>query len=147
MTGGNTLGEVKVLTRGGESRGRVSFPFPRCRRRQSAHEAARATWWLAGDCESLAATGTDGQRISQRFALHLPCATDGKVRIESVADVMTDSNAPTIMMGLSLQNSAHGVLGRLETGAVIEKAPPGFEPGMKVLQTSALPLGYGARKK
>jgi hypothetical protein len=24
------------------------------------------------------------------------------------------------------------------------KAPPGFEPGMKVLQTSALPLGYGA---
>jgi hypothetical protein len=49
MTGGNTLGEVKVLTRGGESRGRVSFPFPRCRRRQSAHEAARATWWLAGD--------------------------------------------------------------------------------------------------
>jgi hypothetical protein len=51
------------------------------------------------------------------------------------------------MMGLSLQNSAHGVPGRLETGAVIEKAPPGFEPGMKVLQTSALPLGYGARKK
>jgi hypothetical protein len=25
------------------------------------------------------------------------------------------------------------------------EAPPGFEPGMKVLQTSALPLGYGAR--
>jgi hypothetical protein len=49
MTGGNTLGEVKVLTTGGESRGRVSFPFPRWRRRQSAHEAARATWWLAGD--------------------------------------------------------------------------------------------------
>ncbi len=24
------------------------------------------------------------------------------------------------------------------------EAPPGFEPGMKVLQTSALPLGYGA---
>ena len=25
------------------------------------------------------------------------------------------------------------------------KAPPGFEPGIKVLQTSALPLGYGAK--
>ena len=24
------------------------------------------------------------------------------------------------------------------------EAPPGFEPGIKVLQTSALPLGYGA---
>jgi hypothetical protein len=24
------------------------------------------------------------------------------------------------------------------------EAPPGLEPGMKVLQTSALPLGYGA---
>jgi hypothetical protein len=26
------------------------------------------------------------------------------------------------------------------------KAAPGFEPGMKVLQTSALPLGYAAAK-
>ncbi len=24
------------------------------------------------------------------------------------------------------------------------EAPPGFEPGVEVLQTSALPLGYGA---
>ena len=27
----------------------------------------------------------------------------------------------------------------------IQEAPPGFEPGVEVLQTSALPLGYGAR--
>ena len=26
----------------------------------------------------------------------------------------------------------------------LSKAPLGFEPGIKVLQTSALPLGYGA---
>lgn len=26
------------------------------------------------------------------------------------------------------------------------EAPPGFGPGVKVLQTSALPLGYGAIK-
>ena len=33
-----------------------------------------------------------------------------------------------------------------ESGFAQEKmeAPPGFEPGMEVLQTSALPLGYGA---
>ena len=29
-------------------------------------------------------------------------------------------------------------------GASFLEAPPGIEPGMKVLQTSALPLGYGA---
>src|SRR5688500_5851313 len=29
-------------------------------------------------------------------------------------------------------------------GASLE-VPPGFEPGMEVLQTSALPLGYGTR--
>jgi hypothetical protein len=27
---------------------------------------------------------------------------------------------------------------------VVGEAPPGFEPGVEVLQTSALPLGYGA---
>ena len=27
------------------------------------------------------------------------------------------------------------------------EATPGFEPGMEVLQTSALPLGYAALKK
>ena len=29
----------------------------------------------------------------------------------------------------------------------ILEAPPGFEPGMEVLQTSALPLGDGADRK
>ena len=33
-------------------------------------------------------------------------------------------------------------LGRLGTSLL--EAPPGIEPGVKVLQTSALPLGYGA---
>ena len=32
---------------------------------------------------------------------------------------------------------------RLSTEAC--EAPPGFEPGIEVLQTFALPLGYGAR--
>ncbi len=27
------------------------------------------------------------------------------------------------------------------------KAPPGFEPGIEVLQTSALPLGDGAKRE
>ena len=95
----------------------------------------------------LAATGTDGKPISRRFSLHLPYEGDGSVRTESGADVITDSNALAIRMGLSLENSAPDVPGRLEMVAVDQKAPPGFEPGMKVLQTSALPLGYGARKQ
>jgi len=32
----------------------------------------------------------------------------------------------------------------IPAGTDVKKAPPGFEPGIKVLQTSALPLGYGA---
>ena len=32
------------------------------------------------------------------------------------------------------------------SGAVLEEVPPGIEPGMEVLQTSALPLGYGTGK-
>ena len=34
--------------------------------------------------------------------------------------------------------------GKLEILREKMEAPPGFEPGMEVLQTSALPLGYGA---
>ena len=36
---------------------------------------------------------------------------------------------------------SHMVIGM---GPGVLEAPPGFEPGMEVLQTSALPLGYGA---
>ena len=32
----------------------------------------------------------------------------------------------------------------LWVASFVLEAPPGIEPGMKVLQTSALPLGYGA---
>jgi hypothetical protein len=40
--------------------------------------------------------------------------------------------------------SSHRASRRLALACTASKAPPGFEPGMKVLQTSALPLGYGA---
>jgi hypothetical protein len=44
----------------------------------------------------------------------------------------------------TLENEAPDASGRAESGYVVQEAPPGFEPGMEVLQTSALPLGYGA---
>jgi hypothetical protein len=49
------------------------------------------------------------------------------------------------MMHSSLENEALDATGRVDSGRDVKEAPPGFEPGMKVLQTSALPLGYGAR--
>ena len=95
----------------------------------------------------LAVTGTDEQPISQRFALHLPYGEDETGPLESAQDVATGSNAPANKMSLSLRNTDSDAAVRSESVAVVEEAPPGFEPGMKVLQTSALPLGYGARKK
>ena len=48
------------------------------------------------------------------------------------------------MSGLRLVRPKAAV-GRARGASPLE-APPGFEPGVKVLQTSALPLGYGAKK-
>ena len=50
------------------------------------------------------------------------------------ANALRKQKAQTLSGLLSLHPNRPG---RLE-------APPGIEPGMKVLQTSALPLGYGA---
>ena len=38
----------------------------------------------------------------------------------------------------------HKKIGASHTACSYVEAPPGIEPGVKVLQTSALPLGYGA---
>jgi hypothetical protein len=60
---------------------------------------------------------------------------------------MTRLDGPTSEMRLSLKKEAPRDSGRVWAGLGDQEAPPGFEPGMKVLQTSALPLGYGARKR
>ena len=97
--------------------------------------------------EELAATGTDGQPISEDFSLILPYSGDVSGRSGTVTDVMTDLDAPTCMMRPILENERSDASVRRGAGCVVQEAPPGFEPGMKVLQTSALPLGYGARKR
>jgi integrase len=97
--------------------------------------------------EALAATGTDGRPISKDFSLILPYSGDAEGRSGTVTGEMTLLDGPTTEMRLSLKKQALGAPGRVQTGRGDQKAPPGFEPGMKVLQTSALPLGYGARKR
>jgi integrase len=100
-----------------------------------------------GKPEALAATGTEGRLISKDFSLILPYSGDASGHSGTATGEMTDLDAPTGDMRLSLKKAASDHSGRVESGGGYRKAPPGFEPGMKVLQTSALPLGYGARKQ
>ena len=95
--------------------------------------------------EVLAATGTHGKRISERFAVSLPCAGDGMPTggCASPGGSVDDQAAIVAMLSLA-KNRDSGESVRVDAGVVRRKAPPGFEPGMEVLQTSALPLGYGA---
>jgi integrase len=97
--------------------------------------------------EALAATGTEGGLISRDFSLLLPYSGDAEGRSRTVTGEMSHLDGPTGEMRLSLKKEAQDAPGRVQTGRGVEEAPPGFEPGMKVLQTSALPLGYGARKR
>jgi hypothetical protein len=69
------------------------------------------------------------------------------VRLEGIGEQQIDSNALTEPSALKLEKWASDVSEGLKSALGDRKAPPGFEPGMKVLQTSALPLGYGARKQ
>ncbi len=94
--------------------------------------------------EARVATGTDGQLISKDFAVFLPCSGDVSCRNLSHPDVMTDSDAPILTMGSTLEMSPSDASCRPESYAVRKRRRPDSNRGIKVLQTSALPLGYGA---
>ena len=68
--------------------------------------------------EALAATGTDGDDRSthkQPLAPYLLHFGDGSSRFESVQNVITDSDAPSCMVGSILENEAHDASIRLES--------------------------------
>jgi hypothetical protein len=46
----------------------------------------------------------------------------------------------------ALAQGARGGARAVRCPSEVKEVPPGFEPGMEVLQTSALPLGYGTNK-
>ena len=65
--------------------------------------------------EAAAATGTDGQRISERFATHLPLAGDVSGRNVTDADVMPESGHRMTMHCNPLESPALDVSGRVLT--------------------------------
>jgi hypothetical protein len=78
--------------------------------------------------ESLAATGTHGGPISKDFSPVLPRSGDGLVRFETGSGANGDENETMAEEPFSLLNKGY------QPGNP-QKAPPGFEPGMEVLQT------------
>ena len=86
--------------------------------------------------EALAATGTTGKRSSNRPSLHFPYVGDASCQNLSGA-VGYASGTPEAQ---TVALSGVDALCRVPS----KEAPGGFEPPMEVLQTSALPLGYGA---
>ena len=89
----------------------------------------------SGEQESLAATGTD--LVRTRFVQIIsPQGFSGDVRPSHDEERSEKANCDDT---LKMKAFATGC-DRLRTGD-IEKAPPGFEPGMADLQSAALPLG------
>jgi hypothetical protein len=86
------------------------------------------------------ATGTDGKPISRVFARYLPTGRDGRGRFEAVSGGMKRIDEVNPKASRARELTVTGGGGRRE-------APGGFEPPVEVLQTSALPLGYGAGGK
>jgi hypothetical protein len=70
--------------------------------------------------------------------------------------LFSGKQTPNVVGECCKQCCMKGIVAEME-GAIMKKsrllrglrreAPPGFEPGMEVLQTSALPLGYGAAEE
>ncbi len=90
--------------------------------------------------EAVASTGTDGRRISKLFAPPLPHEGDGTRRFGADTGGLNENSPES---GERRNPLACRVLSYSD-GVGRGEAPGGFEPPMEVLQTSALPLGYGA---
>jgi integrase len=101
--------------------------------------------------ETLSATGTDRKHIKEQLSLHFPYRTEGSGVDKSGLDQMLARIKGVVALtpGVEsiLQSKGFDAPSPVVSASDVLKAPPGFEPGMKVLQTSALPLGYGARKR
>jgi hypothetical protein len=79
--------------------------------RQPSEPDDRPTSNPVADC-------TEGQPISKAFAHYLPTTGDGMSRILSGSDVMTESDEPEMMEGLTLEKTADDASCRLDSHPV-----------------------------
>ena len=86
------------------------------------------------NASTLAATGTDGQPISKAFAEYLPNSGDGLVRNLSHADVMTGSDDPETMKGLTLKKTANDASCRVDSHPVGSTGVGTRTPDLRIMR-------------
>jgi hypothetical protein len=82
--------------------------------------------------------------IKDHFAARLPHDIPSRIPTASDTDEMGCQDTPDQGCRKPVTGTDLVGVGRGETGPDGREAPGGFEPPVEVLQTSALPLGYGA---
>ena len=81
---------------------------------------------------------------------HVGCGVIGSHQLpnlaRSVRKKKSSQTLPVVERRLGIVGAKSGIATDLRPANSLKalEAPPGFEPGMEVLQTSALPLGDGA---
>ena len=89
----------------------------------NTRENIKPVWW-------------DGENGNARASWLGNCGSGGSVHLRSFGATVDN-------LRVGLPTVAHAQVRKRERRL---EAPPGFEPGVEVLQTSALPLGDGAPK-
>jgi hypothetical protein len=82
---------------------------------------------------SMQATGTEGQRISERFATQLPLAGDGPGRSLSDSDVIGESGTQIVMGRKSLEIGELDASGRGLTGPVANSGGGTRTPDTRIM--------------
>ena len=83
---------------------------------------------------TLATSGTDGQPISKAFAEYLPNSGDGLSRNLSLPDVMTKSDDPKMMNGLTLEKAGDDAYCRVDSHPVESTGVGTRTPDLRIMR-------------
>jgi len=86
------------------------------------------------NASTLAATGTDGQPISKAFAEYLPNSGDGLGRNLSHPDVMTGSDDPEMMKGLTPEKTGDDASCRVDSHPVVNTGVGTRTPDLRIMR-------------
>ena len=94
---------------------------------------------------TLATSGTDGQPINKAFAEYLPNSGDGLSRNLSLPDVMTKSDDPKMMNGLTLEKAGDDAYCRVDSHPVESTGVGTRTPDLRIMRPQAVsPNGLSA---